>query len=144
MSNFLWPHGLQQPKLLCPPLSPGVHSNSRSLSRWCHPTISSSVVPFSFCLQSSPASGSFQMSQLFAPGGQNIGASVSVLPMTIQGWFPLRLTDLISFPAAQLESISSSKVSLLYGPTFTSGHDYWKNHCFDYRNLCQKSVISAF
>ena len=90
------PHGLQQIRLPCPSLSPGVCSNSCPLSWWCHPTISSSVVPFSSRLQSFPASGSFPMNQLFASGGQSIGASASasVLPMNIQDWFPLGLTGL--------------------------------------------------
>ena len=97
MSNSLWPHGLQHIRLLCPSPSPRACSNSCPLSRWCHSTISSSVVPFSFCLLSFPASGAFPMSWLFAPHGQNIGASslASVLPMNIQGWFPLGLTGWI-------------------------------------------------
>ena len=78
MSNSLWPHGLEHARPPCPSPTPGVYSNSCPLSRWCHPTISSSVVPFSSCLQSFAASGSFQMSQLFASGGQSIGASASV------------------------------------------------------------------
>ena len=82
VSDSLWPHGLQYARPPCPSPTPGVHSNSCPLSRWCHPTISSSVVPFFSCLQSFPASGSFQMSQLFGSGGQSIGvsASTSVLP----------------------------------------------------------------
>ena len=98
MSNSLWPHELQHTRLPCPLLSSGVHSNSWPLSWWYHPTISSSVVPFSFCLWSFPASGSFLMSWLFASGSQSIGtsASSSVLPMNIQGWVPLRLIGLIS------------------------------------------------
>ena len=97
MSNSLQPHGLQHASLPCPSLSPGVCSNSCPLSRWCHPTISSSVTPFSSCPQCFPASGSFPMSQLFAWGGHSIGASASasVLPMNIQGWFPLGFTGLI-------------------------------------------------
>ena len=97
MSNSLRPHGLQHATLPCPSPSPRAWSNSCPLSQCCHPTISSSVVPFSSCPQSLPASGSFQMSQLFVSGGQSIGASasVSVLPMNIQGWFPLGLTGLI-------------------------------------------------
>ena len=91
MSDSLWPHGLQHTRLLCPPLSPRVCSNSCPLSRWCYLTISSSVVPFSSCLQSFPASGSFLLSQLLASGGQTIGvsASASILPMNIQGSLPL-------------------------------------------------------
>ena len=89
VSDSLWPHGLQHVILPCPSLSPGVCSNSCPLSQWCHPTISSSVIPFSSCPQSSPASGSFPVSWLFSSGGQSIGASVSasVLPMNIQDWF---------------------------------------------------------
>ena len=95
MSNNLWPHELQRSKLPCPSLSPRVCSNSRPLSQWCYLTISSSAAPFS-CPQSFPASGSFPKSWLFTSGGQNIGASASVLPMNIQGWFPLGLTGFIS------------------------------------------------
>ena len=98
VSDSLRPRGLQHARLPCPSLSPGVCSNSCQLSRWCHPTISSSVVPFSSCPQSFPASGSFSMSWLFASGGQSIGASASgsVLPMNIQGGFPSGLTGFIS------------------------------------------------
>ena len=98
MSNPLWPHGLQHSRLPCLALFPGVCSDSCPLSRWCHLTISSSVIPFSSCLQSFPTSGSFPMSQFFALGAQSIGtlASATVLPMNNQGWFPLRLTGLIS------------------------------------------------
>ena len=96
MSNSLWPHGLQHSRLPCLSPSPGVCSNSCPLSRWYYPTILFSVVPFSSCLQSFPGSGSFPMSWLFASGGQNTraSASASVLPMNIQGWFPLALTSL--------------------------------------------------
>ena len=91
VSNSLQSHGLQHSRFLFPSLPPGVCSNSCPLSRWCHPTNSSSVVPFSSCLPSFPASGSFQMSQFFTSGGQRIGvsASASVLPINIQGWYPL-------------------------------------------------------
>ena len=106
----LWSHGLQHTRLPCPSPFPGACSNSRPLSRQCHSTISSSVVPFSSCLQSFPASGSFLMSQLFASGGQSIGASASasVLPMNIQGWFPLGFTGLISLLSKGLSRVSSS------------------------------------
>ena len=144
----LWPHGLQHARL--PHLSPSPRAflNSCLLNRWCHPTISSSVVPFSFCLQSFPASGSFLMSQLFASGSQNIGASVStsVLLMKIQGWFPLWWTDLIhspkdsqeSSPTPQFKSINSLALSHLYGPTLKSIHDYWKNHTLTRQILLAK------
>ena len=98
VSDSLQPHGVQQARLPCPSPTLRAFSNSCPSSLWCHPTISSSVVPFSSCLQSFPASGSFSMSQFFASGGQSIGAaaSASVLPMNIQDWFPLGLTGLIS------------------------------------------------
>ena len=87
---------IQHTRLLCPPQSPQVCSNSCTLSRWCHPTISSSVIPFSSCPQIFPASGSFPTSQLFTSGGQSIGASASALPMKFHGWFPLGLAGLVS------------------------------------------------
>ena len=104
MSDSLRPHGLQHARPPCPSPTPRVYSNSCPLSRWCHPTISSSVVPFSSCLQSFPASGSFQMSQHFASGGQSIGvsASTSVLPMSIQNWFLLGWTCWISLQSKGL------------------------------------------
>ena len=94
----LWPHRLQHARIPYPSPSPGAWSNSCPWTQWCHPTISSSVISFSSCLQSFPASGSFLMSCLFTPGGQSIGASASasVLPMNSQDWFPLGLTGLIS------------------------------------------------
>ena len=119
-----------------------VYSNSSPLSQWCHPTISSSVVLFSSCFQSFPASGSFPMSQFFASGGQTIGvwASTSVLPMNIQDWFPLGWTDgspcsprdsQESSRTPQFKSVNSSVPSFLYSPTPTSIHDYWRNHSLD-------------
>ena len=134
MFDSLWPYGLQhvilepkkiksdtvstvslschicQDSLPCPSLSSGVCSNSYPLSRWCHPTISSSVIPFSFWHQSFPASGSFQMGQLFVSGGQTIRASPSVLPMNIQDWFPLGLTGLISLLSKGLSRVFSSTI----------------------------------
>ena len=98
VSDSLWPHGLQHARLSCPSPTPGVYSNSCPLSRWCHPIISSSVVPSSSCLQSFPIPRSFPMCQFFTSGGQSIGvsASASVLPMNIQDWFPLGWTGWIS------------------------------------------------
>ena len=98
VSNSLWPHELQHARPPCPSPTLGVYSNPRPSSRWCHPAISSSVVPFSSCPHSVPASGSFPMSQLFAWGGQSTGvsASASVLPMNTQGWSPLGWTGWIS------------------------------------------------
>ena len=96
VSDSLWPHESQDARPPCPSPTPRVHPNPCPLSQWCHPTISSSVSPFSSCPQSFPASGSFQMSQLSASSGQNVGvaASASVLPMNIQDWFPLGWTGL--------------------------------------------------
>ena len=142
VSNSLLPHGLQHARPPCPSPTPRVYSNSCLLSWWCHPTILSSVVPFSSCLQSFPASGSFQMSQFFTSGGQSIGvsASATVLPMNIQDWCPLgwKVGSLChprdsqeSSPTPQFKSINSLALSFLYSPTLTSVHDYWKNDSFD-------------
>ena len=108
MSNSLLPNGLQHGRLPCPSLSPGIYSNSCPLNEWCYPTISSSVVPFSSGLQFFPTSESFPMSQLFASVGQRIWASASVLPVTIQGWFPLGLTGLISLLSKGLSRVFAS------------------------------------
>ena len=154
MSNSLRPHELQHARPPCSSPSPGVHSDSRPSSPWCHPAISLSVIPFS-CPQSLPAAGSFPMSQLVASGGQSIGisASASVLPMNIQNWFPLGLTGLISlqskgfsrvFSNTHFRSINSSILRFLYGPTLISLHNYWKNHSFDYTDLCRKVMSLIF
>ena len=131
-------HGLQHARAPCPSLTPRVYSNSCPLNQWCHPTITSSVIAFSSHLQSFPASGSFQICQFFTSDSQSIGASVSasVLPMNIQGSFPLELTGLISLLSNGHARVSSSTtiqkhLSLLCDPTLTSVHDYWKNHSFD-------------
>ena len=155
MSNSLRPHGLQHSRLPCPSPVPKACSNSCPSSQWGHPIISSFVIPFFSCLQSFQASGSFQMSEFFTSGGQSIGlsASASVLPMNIQDWLPLGWTGLISFspgdsqeasPTPPFKSINSSVLSFLFGPTLTSIHDYWKNHSFDYTDICQQSNVSAF
>ena len=109
MSDSLPPHELQHARLPCPSPSPGVCSSSCPLSQWCHPTISSSVVPFSSCPQSFPTSGSFTVNQLFVSGGQSIGASASasVLPMNIQCWFPLGWTGFISLQSKGLSRVFS-------------------------------------
>ena len=140
-SDALWPHGLQHARLPCPSPTPGVYSNSCPLSRWCNPTISSSVTPFSSCLQSFPASGSFQMSQFFASSSQSIGASAStsVLPMNMQdwslglaGWISLHSKGLSKvFSSTTVQKNNSSVLSFLYSPTLRFIHDYWKNHSFD-------------
>ena len=110
LSGSLRTHGLHLPRPPCPSSTPGACSNSCSSSRWCHPTISSSVVPVSSCLQSFPASGSFPMSQFFASGGQSIGvsASASVLPINIQDWFPLGWTSWISLQSKGLSRFLSN------------------------------------
>ena len=142
VSDSLWPHESQHARPPYPSPIPRVHSNSCPSSWWCHPTISSSLIPFSSCLQSFPASGSFPISQFFASCGQSIGVSASALvfPMNIQGWFPLGLTGLSpwsprdsqeSSPAPQVKSMTSLVFGFLYSPTLTSIHDYWKNHSFD-------------
>ena len=106
MSDSLWPHGLQHTRIPCPSPTPGVYPKSCPLSWWCHPTISSSVIPFSSRLQSFPASESFPRSQFFVSGGQSIGVSAlaSVLPMNIQDWFPLGWTSWISLQSKGLKS----------------------------------------
>ena len=123
VSNSLRSQGLQHTRLLCPPLSPGVYSNSCPLSWWCYLTISSSDSPFSFCLQSFPASGSFPKSWHFTSGGQSTGASAwaSVLPVNIQGCFPLGWTDLILQFKGLLRVFSSTTIQkhqLLWHPAF--------------------------
>ena len=124
VSDSLQPHELQHAKPPYPSPTPRVHSNSCPLSWWCHPTISSSIVPFSSLLQSFPASGSFQMSQFFTSGGQSIGisASTSVLPMNIQDWFPLGWTGWISLQSKGLSRVlvqhHSSKASILRHSAF--------------------------
>ena len=137
MFNSLWPHGLQHVRLPCPSPTPAAYSNSCPSNRWCHPTISSSVIPFSSCPQSFPASGSFPMSQFFASGDQRIGvsASASVLPVTIQDWFPLEWTGWISLLSKGLfKSLLQhhpSKPSILQHSAFfiiqlSHPYDYWK------------------
>ena len=110
MSDSLQHHGLQHARLPCPSPTPGTCSNSCKLSRWCHPTVSSSVIPFSSCVQSFPSSGAFQMSQFFASGGQSIGvsASTSVLPVNTQNWFSLWWTGSISLQSKGLSKVFSN------------------------------------
>ena len=154
MSDSLWPHGLQHARLSCPSLSPGVCSNSCPLNRWHHPTISSFVIPFSSCLQSFPASGSFLMSWFFESGGQNIGASASasVLPVNIRGWSPLGLTGLIlqcrGFSRVFSNTTVQKHQSFSVQPSLRSSFHIhtWllENSRFDYMDLCWQSNISAF
>ena len=112
VSDSLWPCGLQHSRPPCPSPTPRVYSNSCPLSRWCHPAISSSVIPFSSCLQSFPASGSFRMNQFFASGDQSTGvsASASVLPMNIQDWSPLGWTGWISLQSKGLSRVFSNTI----------------------------------
>ena len=142
MSDPLPPHEPQHARPPCPSPTPGVHPNPCPLSLWYHPAISSSVIPCSSCPQSYPASGFFQMSQLFASSGQSIGVSAlaSVLPLNTQDWSPLGWTGWISLlsrdsqessPTPQFKSINSLVLSFLYSPTHTSIHYYWKNHSLD-------------
>ena len=142
VSDPLRPHELQHVRPPCPSPFPRVYSNSCPLSQWCHPTISSSVGPFSSCPQSFPASGSFQISQLFTSGGPSIGvsASTTVLPMNTQDWFPLGWTGWISLQTKGVSRILSNTTiqkhqffgtQLFYSPTLTHIHDYWKKHIFD-------------
>ena len=119
-SNSLRPHEPQHARPPCPTPTPRACPNLCPLSWWCHPTISSSVVPFSSCLQSFPASGSFPMSQFFTSGGQSIGTSVSVLPMNIQDWFPLGWTGWIS--------LQSKGLSRVFSNTTVQKHQFFSFH----------------
>ena len=128
VSDSLLPHEPQHARHPCPSPTPEAYPNPCPLSRWCHPIISSSVIPFSSCPQSFPASGSFQMSQLFTSGGQSIGISALtlVLPMNTQNWSPCSPRDSQeSFSTPQFKSINSSALSSLYSPTLTSIHNHW-------------------
>ena len=128
VSDSLRPHESQHARPPCPSPAPGGHTNSCPLSWWCHPAISSSVVPFSFCLQSFPASGSFPMSQFFASGGWSIGvsAAASVLPMNIQDWFPLGLTGLISMQSKRLSTVFSN-TAVKKHQFFSTQPSLWSN-----------------
>ena len=146
MSDSLRPHGLQHISLPCPSPTPGPYSNSCPSSQWCHPTISSSIIPFSSCLQSFLASGSFPMSQFFTSGSESIGVSASA-SMNILDFQWIFRTDFLqdwlvwspwsprdsqeSSLTTQFKSINSLVLSFLYSPTLTFIHDYWKNHSFD-------------
>ena len=155
VSDSLQPHESQHTRPPFTSLSPRVYPNSRPSSRWCHPAISSSVVPFPSCPQSFPASKSFPMSQLFTWGGQTIGvsASISVLPMNTQEWSPLGWTGWISLQSKGLSRVFSNTTvqkhqffgaQLLHSPTLTTIHDHWKNHSLDWTDLCWQTNVSAF
>ena len=137
VSDSLGLHGLQYGRLPCPSLSPWVCSHSCPLSRWCHPTISSSVTLFSSCLQSFAASGSFPVSRLFESGGQVLELQLQHQPFqwifrVDLVWFPCSPRDSQESPLTpKFRSTYSSTLSFLYGPTLTTIHDYWKNHSFN-------------
>ena len=142
MSDSLRPHELQHTRPPCPSPTPGVHSDSHPSSQWCHLAISSSVIHFSSCLQSLPASESFPMSQLFPWGGQSteVSALASFLPMKSQGWSPSEWTGWISLQSKGLSRVFSNttvqkhqffELSFLHSPTLTSIHDRRKNHSLD-------------
>ena len=155
MSDSLRPRESQHTRPPCPSPSPGVHSDSRPSSPWCHPAISSWVVPFSSCPQALPASESFPVSQLFIWGGQSTGASAlaSFLPKKSQGWSPQNglvespcspRDSQESSPTPQFKRINSLVLSFLNSPTLTSIHHHWKNHSLDQMDLCWQSNIFAF
>ena len=153
MSESLGPHGLQHTTPLYPSPTPGVYSNSCLLSQWCHPAISSSVIPFSSCLQSFPASASFQISQVFTSSGQSIGisASTSVLPINIQDRSPLGWTGWISLLSRGLSRVffnTTVQKHWFFGAQLSSqsnSHIHtWKNHTLDWMDICWQSNVSAF
>ena len=155
MSDSLWPHGLQHARLLCSSPTSRAYSNSCSLSQWCHPNISSSVVSFSCHLQSFPASGCFPISQFFTSGGKCIGVSVSasVLPMNIQDWLPLGWTRWISLQSKGLSRVFSNTTVKKHQffhvqlSLWSSSHIHiWllEKPSFGYMDLHWKSGVSAF
>ena len=142
MSDSLQPHESQHTRPPCPSPTPGIHSDSHPSSQWCHPAISSSVVPFSSCPQSLPASESFPVSQLFSWGGQRSGvtALASFLPKKSQGWSSSERTGWIFLQSKGLSKVFSNTIvqnhqffgaQLFQNPTLTSIHDHWKNHSLD-------------
>ena len=154
MSDSLWLHGLQHARLPCPSPSLGACSNSCPLINWFHPTISSSASPFSSCLRSFPASGSFPMSALHVRWPKYWSFSFSISPSNeYSGLIPLGMTGLISLQSKGLSRVFNTTVQkhqffstqlyFIYGPTLTSIHDYWKNHSSDYVNFCWQSNVSA-
>ena len=155
VSDSLRPDELQHARPPCPSPTPGVHSDSCPSSQWCHPAISSSVVPFFSCPQSLPASESFPMSQLFAWGGQSIGVSAlaSFLPKKSQGWSPLELTGWNSLQSKSLARVFSNTTvqkHQFFGAQLSLWsnshihHNFWQNHSFDYTDLCCKVMSLLF
>ena len=153
MSNSLRPHESQHARPPCPSPTPGVRSDSRPSSQWCHPAISS-CCPLLLLPPIPPASESFPMNQLFAWGGQSTGVSglASFLLKKSQGWSPSEWTGWISLQSKGLSRVFSNTTvqkhqffgPFLHSPTLTSIHDHWKNHSLDYTNLCWQSNVSAF
>ena len=155
MSNSLRPRGLQHTRFPCPSPSPRVWSDSCSLSPWCHPTISYSVTLLSFCPQSFPASGSFPMTWLFMLVPKYWSLSFSISPSNEYSWLiSLRINWFDLFAVQGFSRVFSNTTiqkhqffgtqCSFHSPTLTSVHDYWKNHSFDYMDLCQQSDVSAF
>ena len=152
MSNFLWPHGLQHARPLCPSPTPRAYANSCPWSRWCHPAISSSVVPFSSHLQSFPTSGSFPMSQFFTSGGQSIRvlASPSVLPMNTQDWSPLGWTGWIFLQCEGLSRVFSNttvqKHQFFSAQSFLQSisHIHWKKTALTRQTFVSKVMSLLF
>ena len=155
VSDSFWPHEPQHTRSSCPSTTPGAYPNSCPLSWWCHTTILSSVIPFSFCPQSFLASGSFQMSRLVTSGHQNteVSASTLVLPMNTQDWYSLGWTGWISLWSKGLSRVFSNttvqkhqffSAHFLHSPTLTSIHDYSKSHSLDKTELCWQWNVSAF
>ena len=146
MPDSLQPHGLQHTRLPFPSPTPGVYSNSCPLIQWCHPTISSFVIPFSFCLQSFPASRSFQRSQFFTSDGHSIGvsASGSVFPVNIQGWFPLGLTDLISLQAEGFSRLFSSTWRVWKHQFFRTQPSLWSTSHIQYMTTGKAIALTVW
>ena len=138
VSDSLQPHESQHARRPCPSPTLGVYSNSCPSSQWCHPAISSSVIPFSSCLQSFPASGSFPVSQFFTSGGQSIGVSTSasVLPMTIQDFIPLGWTSLISLQLLSLMSLNSVRQTKTWqSPRICLSKSWWGHNCWAWKSV---------
>ena len=152
VSDYLQPHESQHTRPPCPSPTPGVYPDSRPLIWWCHPAISSSVIPFSSCPQSLPASESFPVSQLFASGGQSIGVSTlaSFLPKNTQGWSPLEWTGWISLQSKGLSRVFSNTTvqkHQFFGvqpSSLSNSRIHTWLHSFDKMDLCWQSNVSAF
>ena len=142
LSNSLWPHEPQHARPPCPSPTPGVHPDPCPWSQWCHPAISFSVVPYSSCPQSLPASESFPMSPFFTWGGQSTGASASVLPMGIQGWFPLGWTSFIPFQYKGFLRVFSN--TTIQKHWFFGTHPSLRSNSHSHTDPCQQSDAAVF